>query len=134
MNTLNNTYMEAHRTFLKDLLTLCQQQAPFNTEPPSEEITQFLETLKQLVETDTWPEELREQGSNLICQIVSNYPHITPHIARDLFWFFGGQCLHYMPDDEIAQFQRLDEARYEAESQNEVFDYKATRNQVFGLH
>ena len=40
-----------------------------------------------------------------------------------LLWFFGGDCLHFMPDEEIDLFQRLDERRYEAEERGETFDW-----------
>ncbi len=136
MNTTTDTYLTSHRQFLQGLLDICLKSDPFNTEPEAllEEHQQFLNTLTELAEAETWPEDLRQSGSDLICLIVSTYPHITPHVPRDLFWFFGGQCLHYMPDDEITKFQRLDEARYEAEDAGEGFDYMAVRNQVLGLH
>jgi len=40
-----------------------------------------------------------------------------------LLWFFGGDCLHFMPDEEIELYQTLDERRYQAEQQGEVFDW-----------
>jgi len=44
-------------------------------------------------------------------------------VPRDLLWFFGGDCLHFMPDDEIAVFQQLEERRYEAEQNDKPFDW-----------
>ncbi len=136
MNVSNHSYLSAHRQFLKNLLDVCLKSEPFNTASESlqEEHREFLDSLTQLVEAEAWPEDLRQSGSDLICQIVSHYPHVTPHVPRDLFWFFGGQCLHYMPDNEIAKFQQLDEARYEAEGTGEAFDYMAARSQILGLH
>jgi len=44
-------------------------------------------------------------------------------VPRDLLWFFGGDCLHYMPDEELQMFQALDERRYEAAQNDEPFDW-----------
>ncbi|CAD5110306.1 PA2817 family protein [Zestomonas carbonaria] len=62
-------------------------------------------------------------GQDLISQIFHRYPQIAHLVPRDLLWFFGGDCLHFMPDEEIELFQRLDERRYEAEQNDEPFDW-----------
>lgn len=83
----------------------------------------FLERFDELIMRlpDT-PEE-RHMGQDLICQVFHRYPQIAHLVPRDLLWFFGGNCLHFMPDDEIALFQALDEGRYEAERNGETFDW-----------
>ena len=68
------------------------------------------------------PEE-RHMGQDLICQVFHRYPQIAHLVPRDLLWFFGGDCLHFMPDEEIAVFQQLEERRYEAEQNDEPFDW-----------
>ena len=73
-------------------------------------------------------------GQQLICRIVAGYPHLTPLVPRDLFWFFGGDCLHFMPDEEIRQYQVLDERRVAAEEAGKAFNYERERAAVFGLH
>ena len=62
-------------------------------------------------------------GQDLISQIFQRYPQIAHLVPRDLLWFFGGDCLHFMPDDEIELYQRLDERRFEAEQNDEPFDW-----------
>ena len=54
---------------------------------------------------------------------VDRYPQIAHLVPRDLLWFFGGDCLHFMPDEEIALYQALDERRFEAEENDEPFDW-----------
>ncbi|WP_414673681.1 PA2817 family protein, partial [Marinimicrobium sp. UBA4209] len=49
-------------------------------------------------------------------------------------WYFGGDCLHYMPDEEIAKYQLLDERRHEAIAEGREFSYEHERAKVFGLH
>lgn len=62
-------------------------------------------------------------GQDLISQIFHRYPQIAHLIPRDLLWFFGGDCLHFMPDEEIEMFQALDERRFEAMENDEPFDW-----------
>ena len=57
-----------------------------------------------------------------------------PLLPRDLLWFFGGDCLHYMPDEEIRIFQELDEQRETAKENNEAFSYEKARLRSMGLH
>ena len=42
---------------------------------------------------------------------------------RDRLWYFAGDCLRYMPDEEIALYQALEERRFEAEQNDEPFDW-----------
>ncbi|WP_339516764.1 PA2817 family protein [Pseudomonas sp. RL_15y_Pfl2_60] len=62
-------------------------------------------------------------GQDLISQIFHRYPQIAHLVPRDLLWFFGGDCLHFMPDEEIEMFQTLDERRFEAMENDEPFDW-----------
>lgn len=62
-------------------------------------------------------------GQDLISQIFHRYPQIAHLVPRDLLWFFGGDCLHFMPDEEIEMFQALDERRFEAMENDEPFDW-----------
>ena len=83
----------------------------------------FLERFDELImNLQNVPEE-RHMGQDLICQVFHRYPQIAHLVPRDLLWFFGGDCLHYMPDEEIAIFQQLEERRYEAEQNEEPFDW-----------
>lgn len=75
--------------------------------------------------------EYLELGQRLVSRLVSHFPAFTPHIPRELLWFFGGDCLHYLADDEIEKFQLLEERYYEA---GENADYSDLRAQAFGLH
>jgi len=76
--------------------------------------------------------EAFDLGQALMIRLVRNYPQHTQLLARDLLWLFGGDCIHYLSDEEIEQFQALDEARYVKEGQNEAFDYLELRNAMIG--
>lgn len=48
-------------------------------------------------------------GQQLLCLLIGNYPQFTPLIERQLLWFFGGDCLHFLSDDEIGVFQQQED-------------------------
>ncbi|MES2820324.1 MAG: PA2817 family protein [Pseudomonadota bacterium] len=62
-------------------------------------------------------------GQDLLSQVFHRYPQIAHLMPRDLLWFFGGDCLHFMPDEEIALFQELDERRFAALENGMEFDW-----------
>jgi len=91
---------------------------------PEESHALFLERYDELrLELPIDPVASAYLGQDLMCQIIQRYPQIAHLIPRDLLWFFGGDCLHYMPDDEIALYQALEERRFEAEENEEPFDW-----------
>ena len=84
----------------------------------------FLERYDELLaELPRDPVSSQYLGQDLISQVFHRYPQIAHLVPRDLLWFFGGDCLHFMPDEEIAVFQQLEERRYEAEQNDEPFDW-----------
>lgn len=50
-----------------------------------------------------------DRGRELVSRLFTSYPEFAPTFPRELLWFFGGECLHYMPDEEIAEFERRQE-------------------------
>lgn len=91
---------------------------------PEESHTLFLERfdeLRALLPID--PIESQYLGQDLMSQVILRYPQIAHLVPRDLLWFFGGDCLHFMPDDELDLYQALEERRYEAELNDEPFDW-----------
>jgi hypothetical protein len=66
-------------------------------------------------------------GADLIVRLCTTYPDFVPTFPRELLWFLGGDCLHFMPDEEIALFQQFEDNRRAAASSGEVFDFQAAR-------
>ncbi|WRU65872.1 PA2817 family protein [Pseudomonas veronii] len=62
-------------------------------------------------------------GQDMMSQVILRYPQIAHLVPRDLLWFFGGDCLHFMPDEELDLYQALEERRFEAEQNDEPFDW-----------
>lgn len=115
---------QLRKQWLSSLIDVAEKIAPFDTPSQLEESdSDFWTTINQLKEADRLQNADFENGQTALCRIVSHFPQLMPHTARDLFWLFGGDCLHFMPDEEIAFFQRLDERRYECESEGQPFDY-----------
>ncbi len=87
----------------------------------------FMRTLDTLCTYQEYDEKMIEQGQWLVERIISGYNHLLQHFSRDLLWFFGGSCLHHMPDDEIHFYQQLDELRHASESQDRPFNIEEAK-------
>ncbi len=71
--------------------------------------------------------DLYGDGPALVARLFTTYPDFAPSFPRDLLWFLAGDCLHFMPDEEIAAYQQLDEMRAEAAAQGKVLDLRQAR-------
>jgi hypothetical protein len=137
MNTTGETtlahytqYFDYHVGLLKKFKDSIQKYPPYHTSLAdlTETDTAVMATLDELCQHDHYNEEMMERGQWLIERIVSGYNQLMPFLSRDLLWFFGGDSLHYMPDDEIRFYQQLDELRYAAESQDRPFDIEEAKD------
>lgn len=78
--------------------------------------------------------DLYLDGPGLVSRLFTTYPDFAPTFPRDLLWFMAGECLHYMPDEEIATYQQLDEMRAEAASRGKTLDLRQARASLKGQH
>jgi hypothetical protein len=129
---IDKAYSDFHLNLLNTFIEQIKDQPPFCLENCDQDDQEFLNELDQLPKVGG--SELLIQGQQLFCRIVAGYPHLMPLVPRDLLWFFGGDCLHYMPDEEISVFQHLDELRQSAKNSNETFSYEKARLSTMGLH
>ncbi|WP_296255152.1 MULTISPECIES: PA2817 family protein [unclassified Pseudomonas] len=91
---------------------------------PEESHSLFLERYDELIELlPREPIESQYLGQDLLCQVIQRYPQIAHLVPRDLLWYFGGDCLHFMPDEEIDLYTALEERRFEAQENEEPFDW-----------
>ena len=121
-------YLKHHVDLLQAFSDTAQKTAPFSQPELSDDDTNtFIETLKTLCEMPEYNDDMNEKGQWLVSRVVSAYSHLMPALHRDLLWFFGGNCLHYMPDDEISFYQQLEELRFSAEEARHDFDYAAAK-------
>ncbi len=116
---------------LDKLLSEFLEKDPDHDKQSREEIAEMLSELRTTMHDRS---DYVDAGQRLLCRLVSHFPALTPHIQRDLFWFYGGDCLHFLGDEEMEKFQLLEEKFYEVSQSNETADYADIRAQVFGLH
>lgn len=124
-----------HLNFLKIAYNNFIKQAPFTSDDISNEEEQFILDFQKLIQDfEKGSESVYNDGENFIDRTFKMHPRLAHLIARDLLWYFGGKCLHNMPDSEISKFQILDELRFAAEEKGEEFDYLNKRAHLFGLN
>ena len=96
----------------------------------------ILQQLAQLIESlkDSSAQQYDSavfEGQQWFYRFLTHNPELAPAVHRDLLWFFGGECLHFMPDEEIEKYQMLDDAMAEAMLRNVPFNYTLSREQIF---
>lgn len=118
-----NAVLDHHLSLLKHLRDILVALGEAD-QVPEESHTLFMERFDELVELlPQDPLESQYLGQDLMCQVIQRYPQIAHLVPRDLLWFFAGDCLHFMPDEEISLYQTLEERRHEAEQNDEPFDW-----------
>ncbi|WP_426202932.1 PA2817 family protein [Pseudomonas sp. TWP3-1] len=91
---------------------------------PEESHALFMERFDELLASlPIDPIESQYLGQDILTQVISRYPQIAHLIPRDLLWYFAGDCLHYLSDQEIDLYQALEERRFDAEQNDEPFDW-----------
>ena len=90
---------------LKNVESRLQQAQQHVPELIVDEILQQLAEIIQLFSQHS--DAAYEQGRAWLVNMFTHLPQFTPTIDRDLLWLFGGECLHFLSDEEIDQFQRL---------------------------
>lgn len=95
--------------------------------PEGDNLRELASAFAQLAAGET---DLYAEGPPLVSRLFITYPDFAPTFPRDLLWFFAGECLHYMPDEEIAVCQQLDELRHEAAAQGKVLDLQQARSSL----
>ncbi|MHA6193741.1 PA2817 family protein [Pseudomonas wadenswilerensis] len=118
-----NAHLDYHLVLLNHLRSILAALGEAE-QVPEESHALFLERFDELLEQlPQDPLESQYLGQDLMCQVIQRYPQIAHLVPRDLLWFFGGDCLHFMPDEELDMYQTLEERRYEAEQNDEPFDW-----------
>ncbi|MEP5566628.1 MAG: PA2817 family protein [Halioglobus sp.] len=77
--------------------------------------------------------DLYADGATLVSRLFTTYPDFAPTFPRDLLWFLGGECLHYMPDEEITAYQTLDDMRHAAAEKGEILNLRDARASLLSL-
>lgn len=125
-----NSHLVYHLQLLQHLRTILVALGEAE-QVPDESHALFLERFDELLaQLPQDPLESQYLGQDLMCQVIQRYPQIAHLVPRDLLWFFGGDCLHFMPDEELDLYQQLEERRYEAERHDEPFDWHQEKQRL----
>lgn len=98
---------------LADLRTLHRTilASPEFAEPRGELQERVIARLERLQEKlETAQSDYEFEGREFLMTLQGQFPDIWPLVERQLLWFFGGECLHFLDEDEIVWFQAEDEA------------------------
>lgn len=121
-----------HLNLLKIAYNNLIQQPDFKSEEIDQAESEFLDLFTALIDDfEQHQPHAYDDGQTLLIRLVRAYPQFVPLLGRDLFWLFGGECLHFMSDEEISQFQQLEETVADLESSNTEVDYLALRQNFF---
>lgn len=121
-------YHSYHLALLSSLFDTLRAQTVLMAQVPEESNELFLERFEELIaQLEAGDQDALYRGQEIICQVISRYPQVAHLIPRDLLWYFGGDCLHFMPDEEIAQYQLLDEHMADATARGEEFNWVQAR-------
>jgi hypothetical protein len=123
-------YNPHHHTLilLKDFLKSMQQGFPFDQETLDEDEASFVEQLKNLISAlENHETDAIFDGQDWLTRLFRNYPTLAPHLGREVLWYLGGEALHFMPDEEIAKFQQLEDLMIDADDN---FDYLAAKQAI----
>ena len=119
---MTTPHVEQHLQLLAHLRTILVAVADADVVPENHHAL-FLERFDEMVADLRASSDDLYVGQDIISQVFQRYPQIAHLVPRDLLWFFGGDCLHFMPDDEIDKYQQLEDRRYQALENGEDFDW-----------
>ncbi|SBS34283.1 hypothetical protein MSP8887_02979 [Marinomonas spartinae] len=119
--------MESRNQYILNAFTELRQRIaehdPFHREDLAEEEVDFLDKWDQLepkIEANNV--DYIFDAQELLSRFIRCYPNLVPLIKRELLWFVGGECLHFLGDEEISLYQHLEEHLYELDSQGKTYN------------
>lgn len=127
---MNASFIEHHLQLLAHLRTILVAVADAEVVPENNHAL-FLERYDDMVARLRESTEDLYMGQDIISQVFQRYPQIAHFVPRDLLWFFAGDCLHFLEDEEIEKYQQVEEQRFEAIEQGENFDWNQAVLAVF---
>ena len=106
-----------------DLRQRIAEHAPFDQPDLAEEELDFLEKWDSLIKNiQENTHDYTFDAQEVLSRFIRCYANLVPLIKRELLWFVGGECLHFLGDEEIALYQQLEDHLYELDSQNKSYD------------
>lgn len=103
------------QNLVAELIPALGQHEPFTEADINPQAQEFLEQLRLLSQIEKASENYFNLGVELLTRLVRAYPHLVHLAHRDLFWLFGRECMHFLTDDEITIYQKIEDERYQHE-------------------
>ena len=134
-----NPRLDYFATLLDNLINHCQKTLAGDPLHSQEAADGLMDTLQQCQSELQSGGDYPAIGQQLIGTIVTHFPDIMPSVHRDLLWCFGGECLHFLGDEELERYQALEDRYFldTPEQCSQASDgnrYRDLRAQVFGMH
>ena len=121
-------YLDYNRSLLKQFTrTFTSRTEQLPQEHPLRELAEAFTNL------EVSAGKLYSEAPPLVARLFDTYTEFAPTFPRQLLWFLGGDCLHYMADEEIDQYQQLDELRMAATEASKPFDLQEARAKLLNL-
>ncbi|WP_191600143.1 PA2817 family protein [Marinomonas algicola] len=119
--------MNLRTQYILDSFTELKQRMfehlPFDQTPLAEEEEDFLQKWDDLMEEiKSLSHDYLFTAQELLARLIRCYPNLTALIKRELLWFVGGECLHFLGDEELALYQKFEETAYEYEQNGQDYD------------
>ncbi|MBJ7539459.1 PA2817 family protein [Marinomonas transparens] len=106
-----------------DLRQRIAEHAPFDQADMAEEELDFLEKWDSLTsKIEASDPSYTFEAQEVLSRFIRCYANLVPLIKRELLWFVGGECLHFLGDEEIALYQQLEDHLYELDKQQKSYD------------
>lgn len=77
--------------------------------------------------------QIMDEAPALIYRMLTIAPQFAQEFPRDLLWYLGQECLHFMPDEEIDVYTAMDEQRRAAAHDGNTFNWAEARAVAKGL-
>lgn len=99
------------------------EHSPFNQPELAEEEIDLLEKWDQLtLDIQANDPQYVFDAQELLARFIRCYANLVPLIKRELLWFIGGECLHFLGDEELALYQQLEEHLYELDTKRTEYN------------
>lgn len=121
---------EFHQEQLQLFVAFQKQLQTLADAPGGETLSEIAAHYAELVEQ---PARVLDEAPALVSRMLTTTPQLAEHFPRDLLWYLGGECLHFMPDEEIDRLSALDEQRRLAQRSGDTFDWREARARALRL-
>lgn len=93
---------------LRSRLSRVAQEQGIQEAPLQHLLARLERLIDQLAAAD---DDYEQSGREVLAALNTQYPGLWATVDRELLWYFGGECLHYLSDEEIADFQAREDAQ-----------------------